>query len=125
MDAQALAAIQSLVGAQPAWSRRRIAGELVVRWDWRNGVGHLKDMSCRLLLARWEAKGLLRLPARRKVASTRKARLMPLATGIDTRDLSGPLSSIQPVSLEAIRYGTPSVQVFDGLLSQHHYLGCA
>jgi hypothetical protein len=30
---------------------------------------------------------------------------------------------VQPVSLEVIRYGTRSAQVFDGLLGQHHYLG--
>jgi hypothetical protein len=32
LDAQALAEIQLLVDAQPSWSRRRLADELVVRW---------------------------------------------------------------------------------------------
>ena len=125
LDDRALLEIQSLVDAHPAWSRRRIADELVACWHWRNGAGRLKDMSCRLMLARLAEKGLVRLPARRKAASTRKARTIPVATGIDTSDIAGPLSSIQPVSLEAIRYGTPSAQVFDSLLSQHHYLGYA
>ncbi len=125
LDAAAIAEIQSVVDAQPSWSRRRIADELVVRWDWRNGAGRLKDMSCRLMLARLEEKGLVRLPVRRKAASRRKSRVMPVVTGLDTTVIAGPLSTVQPVSLEVIRYGTPTAQVFDGLLSQHHYLGYA
>ncbi len=125
LDAGTLAEIQSVVDSNPSWSRRRIADVLVARWDWRNGAGRLKDMSCRLMLARLEEKNLIRLPVRRKLASKRKSRVMPVVTGIDTTVVSGPLSGVQPVSLEVIRYGTPSAQVFDGLLSQHHYLGYA
>lgn len=125
LDAKSLAEIQSLIDANPSWSRRHIADELVSRWDWRNGAGRLKDMSCRLMLARLEEKGLVRLPARRKAASTRKSRLMPVVTGIDTSVMSCLLSAVQPVSLEVIRYGTASALLFDGLLAQHHYLGYA
>jgi len=123
LDAAALAEIQAVVDGSPPWSRRRIADALVLRWDWRNGVGRLKDMSCRLMLARLEEKGLVRLPARRKLASKRKSRLMPDVTGIDMTEILGPLSAVQPVSLEVIRYGTDSARLFDGLLAQHHYLG--
>jgi len=125
LDTAALAEIQSVVDGNPTWSRRRIADELVLRWDWRNGTGRLKDMSCRLMLARLEEKGLVRLPVRRRVASTRKSRVIPMATGIDTTVIAAPLSQVQPVSLEVIRYGTSTAQMFDGLLSQYHYLGYA
>ena len=125
LDATTLAEIQALIDANPSWSRRHIADELVSRWDWRNGAGRLKDMSCRLMLARLEEKGLVRLPARRKAASTRKSRVMPVVTGIDMSVISCLLSVIQPVSLEVIRYGTASALLFDGLLAQHHYLGYA
>ena len=125
LDAGALAEIQSVVDAHPAWSRRRIADELVHRWDWRNGTGRLKDMSCRRMLARLGEKGLVRLSARRRSPSRRKSRVMPVVTGIDTTVIAGPLSAVQPVSLEVIRYGTESAQVFDGLLAQYHYLGYA
>ncbi len=123
LDAGALAEIQATVDANPSWSRRRIADELVQRWDWRNGAGRLKDMSCRQMLARLESKALVRLPARQQEPTKRKLRVMPVATGIDTRIIATPLAMVQPVSLEVIRYGTRSAQVFDGLLGQHHYLG--
>jgi hypothetical protein len=125
LDASALAEIQSVADAHPSWSRRRIADELVSRWDWRNGAGRLKDMSCRRMLARLEEKGLVRLPVRRQAASKRKSRVMPVVTGLDMTSILGLLSAVQPVSLEVVRYGTPSAQVFDGLLTQHHYLGYA
>lgn len=125
LDGASLAEIQSLIDANPSWSRRHIADELVSRWDWRNGAGRLKDMSCRLMLARLDEKGLVRLPARRKVASTRKSRVMPVVTGIDMSVISCLLSAVQPVSLEVVRYGTASALLFDGLLAQHHYLGYA
>jgi hypothetical protein len=125
LDGASLAEIQSVIDANPSWSRRHIADELVSRWDWRNGAGRLKDMSCRLMLARLEEKGLVRLPARRKVASTRKSRVMPVVTGIDMSVISCLLSAVQPVSLEVVRYGTASALLFDGLLAQHHYLGYA
>ena len=66
LDETQLAEIRALVEAQPDWSRRRLSEELVRRWDWRNAAGRLKDMSCRKMLARLEAKGLVRLPAKRR-----------------------------------------------------------
>ena len=48
---------------------------------------------------------------------------MPLVGAIDQSDISESLSALQPVSLEVIRYGTDSAQLFDALLAQHHYLG--
>lgn len=123
LDSDALAEIQSLIDANPSWSRRRVADELVRRWDWRNGAGRLKDMSCRRMLARLGDKDLVRLPVRRQEPAKRKSRVMPVVTGIDTSVIALPLSMVQPVSLEVIRYGTTSAQVFDGLLAQHHYLG--
>jgi hypothetical protein len=125
LDAAALAEIQAVVDGNPDWSRRRIADVLVARWEWRNGAGRLKDMSCRLMLARLEEKGLVRLPVRRKVASKRSTRVMPVVAGLDMSVVAGSLSSVQPVSIEAIRYGTSSALIFDSLLSKNHYLGYA
>ncbi len=50
---------------------------------------------------------------------------MPVLEGNDQSEIAVPLSALQPVSLEVIRYGTDSARLFDGLLSQHHYLGYA
>ena len=123
LDDSGLAEIQAVVDANPTWSRWRIADDLVRRWDWRNAAGRLKDMSCRRMLARLELKGLVRLPALRQLPGGRTSRVIPVPVGVDQSEIAVPLSALQPVSLEVIRYGTDSAQLFDGLLAQHHYLG--
>ncbi len=44
-------------------------------WNWRNGVGQLKDMAARMLL-KLERRGLLQLSLRKAGTGNRKA--MPL-----------------------------------------------
>ncbi len=124
LEAADLVAIQELIDAHPEWSRRRIADALVTRWDWRNGAGRLKDMSCRKMLARLGEHGLLRLPERRQVATRRAARVIEVVP-VDETSVDGPLRSVRPILLERIDYHTSAVRMFDSLLSQHHYLGHA
>lgn len=124
LDGDNLASIQALIDAHPEWSRRRIADELVKQWDWRNGAGRLKDMSCRRMLARLGERDLLRLPERRQVPSRRASRVIE-RVAIDDQPITGALRSVQPVTLEMIDYHTPSATLFDSLLAQHHYLGHA
>jgi hypothetical protein len=124
LDAADLSAIQSLIDANPTWSRWRIANELVVRWDWRNGAGRLKDMSCRRMLARLGERGLLRLPVRRQIPPCRASRLIAKVP-VDETPVICPLRSVQPITLERIDYHTAAAGLFDSLLSEHHYLGHA
>lgn len=124
LDAGDLAAIQRLIDSNPEWSRRRIADALVTQWDWRNGAGRLKDMSCRRMLARLGERNLLRLPERRRIPSRRASRVIERVV-IDDQQITGVLRSVQPVTLEVIAYHTPSAALFDSLLAQHHYLGHA
>jgi len=42
---QDLDQIRHLVSAHPDWSRRRLSEMLCAEWNWRNGVGRLKDES--------------------------------------------------------------------------------
>lgn len=125
LDEAQLQAIQALVDDNPSWSRRRLADALVQGWDWRNAAGRLKDMSCRRMLARLEAKGLVRLPARRRVSPKRKAKVIAEVPGVDRRELAATLAEVQPVSLEQVGYGTATTALFDHLLARYHYLGYA
>ena len=125
LDEAQLEAIQALVDGNPGWSRRRLADALVQGWDWRNAAGRLKDMSCRRLLARLEAKGLVRLPARRQVSSKRKTKVIAEVPGVDQSEWVATLAEVQPVSLEQVGYGTATTALFDHLLAKYHYLGYA
>lgn len=44
-----------------AWNRTRLSRELCLVWNWRNNAGRLKDMACRTLLLKLEARGQIRL----------------------------------------------------------------
>lgn len=126
LDEAQLVEIQSLVEAHPDWSRWRLSEELVRRWDWRNAAGRLKDMSCRKMLARLEARGLVRLPAKRQQSGGhRKGKVIAVVADLDESALAGPLSAVQPVQLERVDYGTAAAALFDHLLARHHYLGYA
>jgi hypothetical protein len=125
LDEAQLQRIQALVEGNPDWSRRRLADALVQSWNWRNAAGRLKDMSCRRMLARLEAKGLVRLPARRRVSPKRKAKGIAAVPGVDQREVVAPLAEVQPVSLEQVGYGTATTALFDYLLAKYHYLGYA
>ena len=125
LDEAQLQAIQALVDGHPDWSRRRLADALVQGWDWRNAAGRLKDMSCRRLLARLEAKGLVRLPARRQVSPKRKTKGIAEVPGVDQSEWVATLAEVQPVRLEQVGYGTAATALFDHLLAKYHYLGYA
>ena len=125
LDEAQLQAIQALVDGHPDWSRRRLADALVQAWDWRNAAGRLKDMSCRRLLARLEAKGLVRLPARRQVSPKRKTKGIAEVPGVDQSEWVATLAEVQPVRLEQVGYGTAATALFDHLLAKYHYLGYA
>ena len=66
-----LAQVRELLAGHPDWSRRRISEHLARLWDWRNLAGQLKDMAARTLLLKLEQRGLIQLPARRRVPSNR------------------------------------------------------
>jgi len=66
LDGPGLEQLRHWVGGHPGWSCRRLSVELASRWDWRNGVGQLKDMAARTLLLKLHQRGAVR-----KVASDR------------------------------------------------------
>ena len=55
-----LPGLRQWVGGNPRWSRWRLSRELATRWDWRNGIGQLKDMAARTLLLKLHPRGLLK-----------------------------------------------------------------
>ena len=120
-----LAAVRSLIEANPGWSRRRISEELAQVWNWRTGTGQLKDMAARSLLLKLEQRGMLRLPARRRKAPRRS----PIVDGLPESELalSAPitcaLSDLQPLRVEVVKAGSVERALFSSYLARHHYLG--
>lgn len=117
-----LALISEWLVAFPDWNRTRLSRELCSIWDWRNAAGRLKDMACRTLLLKLEARGQIRLPPRRtaSVNGLRNQRLAEVAH--DSSPIEGPLERLQPLQVEPAQ--SPSeLALFHCLLRRYHYLG--
>ena len=104
--------IRHWVGQNPGWSRWRLSRELAARWDWRNGVGQLKDMAARTLLVKLQQRGLIELPARRQ-APTNRMRCAP------PRPCAGEQAPIRGMMMDSreafVNYTMP--------LGLHHLIG--
>ena len=121
-----LSEIRGLLSSHPDWSRSQVSIALCERWDWRDGSGRLKDIAARSLLRKLSAAGLIRLPALRQPGRGSRRRSASARVGLEvdwsiSAPFSGPLCSLQPVSVE-LAEGSERV-LLHALLERFHYLG--
>jgi hypothetical protein len=123
VSAQDLALIQEWLRVYPGENRTRLSRELCRLWNWRNAAGRLKDMACRTLLLKLEARGQIQLPPRRtaSVNHLRHRSLVPLAH--DTDPIAGPLHALRPLQIQPLAEGSADARLFQFLLQRYHYLG--
>lgn len=115
--------ILDLLAAHPDWSRRRLSQELCSVWNWRNGVGQIKDMAARSLLVKLEQKGLIELPARRQTPSNRmRDRQLPVLVW-NQAPIESPLACLGDLGVEEISRHPEKRAEFGAALAQFHYLG--
>lgn len=113
--------IQSLIQANPDWSRYRLSRELCRVWDWMTPSGQLKDMACRSMLVKLENKGLLQLPERRMSSPSRLPHRIPQVS-CDTSPVHASLHDLRPLQVRLIHNGQ-DWDLFRSLLVEYHYLG--
>jgi hypothetical protein len=118
-----LAEISELLAAHPEWHRTRISRELCQRWDWRTDTGRPKDMACRSLLLKLEARGWIRLPPRQRPSVNDRRNRQPVEIELDRSVLEADLASLQPLRIDLVAPGSPEDALFRALLQRHHYLG--
>jgi hypothetical protein len=118
-----IATVTRIIATHPDKSRRFISQEVCRVWDWRQPNGVLKDMVCRSLLLLLESKGFIKLPPRKCTPANPLAnRKKPARVVIDQTPIQFPISDLFPVRLEQVRR-TRFEKIFNGLVSEHHYLG--
>jgi hypothetical protein len=116
--------IQKLISSNPTWSRTRLSIELCRIWDWRHLDGHPKEISCRDLLRRLDAKGLIVLPPCKQQPVFKPGHKNHIKLMLhDATEISGDIRDILPIRIEIVPEGTFQGQEFKSLLDQHHYLG--
>jgi len=118
-----VATIRRIIEAHPDKSRRFISQEVCRKWDWRQPNGSLKEMVCRSLLLLLESKGLIKLPARKWTPANPLAeRKKPARVSVDNTPIHCSVADLFPIKLEQVRR-TPFEKIFNGLVSEYHYLG--
>jgi hypothetical protein len=118
-----VALIRDWLQAHPDSNRTRLSRQLCAAWNWRNAAGRLKDMACRSLLLKLEARGHVRLPPRRtaSVNGRRNRQTPPLEPAPEA--IEGPLRGLQPVRVQPVAEGSAEAGLFKGWLQRYHYLG--
>jgi hypothetical protein len=106
-----------------AWSRKRLARELCVAWNWRNEQGRLKDFAARSFLLKLEARGLIQLPPlqveKRRIGKAVSA----LTAWEEPSGWEGSLKELGSVGLEVMKAGSSEFGRWAFLLERYHYLG--
>lgn len=127
--------VRQLLATHPDWSRWRISQQLAMLWNWRNGVGQLKDMAARTLLLKLEQRGLIVLPARRlappnrmqpKLGRPMQMQMPGIEPITSQTPITDPLRTLAPLTFiecsQARKAAAGQRALFNALLRQHHYL---
>jgi len=115
--------LREWMGLHPQWSRKRLARELCLQWQWYDGRGRMKDFAARSLLLKLEAQKFITLPPLQ--ASKRRARrgVAALAHWQDPPVLGAVLEQVQPLRIELVKAGTADQRAWAFYLERYHYLG--
>ncbi len=118
-----IAFINELIAKNPSWRRTKLSKELCLLWNWCDHNGNPKDISCRDLLRKLDAKGQICLP---------KAKFVPRKVGYrdhvqlqlhDSSVIDCKIQEVLPVRIEIVAPRTPQADEFKSLIDQFHYLG--
>ena len=116
--------VREIIVSNPSWRRTRISQELCNRWGWFNHLGQPKDMACRSMLLKLEAKGYITLPERAAFPLNGLHNRNIPDIRHDTTPTEASLKDLLPLSIEIVK-GKDSLSLFRYLLSRYsyHYLG--
>jgi Domain of unknown function (DUF4338) len=120
-DASEIKIIRELIALSPPLNRARLSREVCARLNWRRADGKLKDMSCRVVLLRMQADGLITLPPPRNAK--------PVTYGaypdIERAVLEPP--TVPAVDLARITVDLVAAKrdswLWNAYIQRHHYLG--
>jgi hypothetical protein len=120
-----ISAIVRMVSMCAGLSRFELAQTVCELLEWRRDNGALKARECRDLLERLEARGDLRLPAKRPGRPKgRRTSTAQTDRGERRGDIAGALPEVAPVELDLVREAEGRA-LWRELLARYHYLGYA
>jgi len=124
IQAADLELIRQLIVTEGAQGRSHLSNRLCELWDWRQANGRYRQIACRDLLRRLEAKGLIRLPPPQRAARRAGYRNeTPLPDLWDTLPVAGPLAQLLPRIEVRLVQDAAQARTYSGLIGAYHYLG--
>jgi hypothetical protein len=111
VSAKQVSWLRNWIADHRGWSRKRLARELCVLWDWRDGRGRLKDFAARSFLLKLQERG-----------EVEPRSVKPLAGWQEPSVWRAKLDEVQPIELEVVRTGTQSYRRWAFYLEHYHYL---
>ncbi len=115
--------IRRLLSDHEDWHRTQLSRELCRRWEWFNAAGQLKDMACRSLLLKLEARGCIRLPARRAASVNGHRHRRAPVVAHDHDPIEASLRDLLPLDIRITEAGLEDAELLRALVAQYHYLG--
>lgn len=103
-------------------SRHELSGTICEALGWVRANGKVKRRECYEYLELLEAKGLVKLPARREQRRRGRTRISLTEAGREGRRREGSLADVAPVSLGLVANGEERA-LWRELIERYHYLG--
>ena len=114
--------ISSLIKDNPSWHRTKLSKEICELWNWKRSSGGLKDMACRTMLLKLEARKLLKLPEYKKANArhSRKKKIEPILHS--TSPIETSIDELYPIQIKEVNHSKYYEDFFDFMLFEYHYL---
>jgi hypothetical protein len=123
VDERQLQWLQGWIQEHGDWSRKRLAQELCVCWEWRNARGRLKDFAARSFLLKLHARGRIELPVLRRQMRRRRPVVQALSCWEEPAVMESSLGALQPVQVLTVVPGSDAAKRWAFYLERYHYLG--
>jgi len=121
-SADDIEAIERLMQQDPSLQRSALSRKLCELWGWTQPNGQLKDMTCRVALARMQADGLITLPPSRITVTRRRADFPPTPATDAQPPLLQPVHELDALTLRPLA-GTAASRLWNEYVARYHYLG--
>lgn len=116
--------IQQLIEQEGEQGRSHISNRLCEIWNWRQANGRFRQIACRDLLRRLEARGLIELPPRLHAARRAGYRNRTATPELlDCTPLTGRLREFRSQLKMQLVENSPQLALYRGLVGTYHYLG--
>jgi len=120
---QFLQTVRRLRDEQPQLQRTALSRRVCEELDWRGANGSLSEVSCRVMMLRLEAHGLITLPPSRIRKQRRRAHFPPTEATDPQPALQAPVHELPSPTLQIVSGQKAESRLWNEYIARYHYLG--